>query len=312
MAVDAFGIVSGYVAVTLVISVGYLLRRTGLLDQVGETSINGLGLFVATPALYIVVLIQSKRESIVSDYAIATALALLACLAVSTPLIRLASPRRPWRETALIAASTINPNSGNIGIPISIAALGSAAPLAPVIIIQVAVLSPVIMMVLELTDGRRGAVRAILRRAFVNPMAAAAVVGVAFALSEVTPPEPIMSAFELVGGAAIPLLLLAFGSSLYGARPLALLRSQPLLVILAVAAKSVLLPVIAIAVGTMMGLGSDDLLALAIVASLPIAQNVYAMAHAYDADPPAIRTIVVISTLASLPLALAFAAFLSP
>jgi malonate transporter len=82
-------------------------------------------------------------------------------------------------------------------------------------------------------------------------------------------------------------------------------------VIVAVAAKSVILPLAAVGLGLWMGLETPELLALAIVASLPIAQNVYAIASAYDAAPDDVRSIVVFSTVASLPLSLAVATFLA-
>lgn len=83
-----------------------------------------------------------------------------------------------------------------------------------------------------------------------------------------------MAPLDILGGAAIPMILLAFGMSLHGTRPLR--RGEPRAAVgVASAAKLVVMPVVAFVVSHLV-LGLDDAAVASAVtlAALPTAQNV--------------------------------------
>jgi predicted permease len=89
--------------------------------------------------------------------------------------------------------------------------------------------------------------------------------------------------------------------SLRGARPWEQLRRETWIILVPTILKTLVLPLTAFAAGVALGVTGTELLALAIIGALPVAQNLYALAHSYGAAPDAIRSIVILSTALSLP-----------
>jgi malonate transporter len=305
----AQGILLGYVSITAVIVIGYIARRTGFLDGAAETVLNRVTVYIATPALYLALLARTDSSVMFSPYALAT----IVCVAVGLVLAALpmlVRRRRSVAEIGMLVSMAVNPNSGNIGIPIAIAVLGTSTYLAPVIVLQVALLSPGLMLLCTRRAQGRSRSRAALA-AFANPVVVSSIIGVAVSLLRVPVPEEVLVPVDLLGNASIPLMLLAFGASLRGARPFADLRGHAGEAWRTIALKVLVLPAVAFGIGAALGISGTPLLALVIIAALPIAQNLYAVAHTFDVLPGMVRSTIAISTVVSLPAALAAAALLS-
>ena len=125
-------------------------------------------------------------------------------------------------------------------------------------------------------------------------------------------PAPVLAPLEILGGAAVPLMLLAFGVSLGGERPL-----QPgsgrKEVALAVLLKSLAMPVIAYLLARFaFGLDEQLTYACTVMAALPSAQNMYQYALRYDRATAITRDIVLLTTIGSLPVMLLIAWLLKP
>jgi Predicted permeases len=134
-------------------------------------------------------------------------------------------------------------NANNIGLPVSVYVLGDASSSAPVILLQLIVLAPIALTVLDVST------RARLGRA--DPAAAGAEsahhrVAARRDRGRRAPaiPAPVLAPFQLVGGAAVPVILLSFGMSLHGSRVLAPGRDRRD-VLLASSLKLAAMPVIA-------------------------------------------------------------------
>lgn len=295
-----------YGAIGSIIGVGYIAKRVGFFTPTSDLAVNRLTVFIAIPSLYFAVIASGGRSALASSYSAASVAAMAAVFLVALMLLSLARSRRTWGERVMVASTAINPNSGNTGIPLSVAVLGSTTFLAPIILVQVAFLAPLVLIVTEFSKGGKGRVAA-LRSAFTSPLVAAAVAGLGVAILNAQIPSGVLLPFEMVGEASIPLMLLIFGSSLRGARPFGTLRSRPLTVLVPVLFKGVLLPIVAVGAGVLFGVDdSTELLALVLVGSLPVAQNTYAMAHALSCEADAVKSITVISNLIALPCSLGF------
>ena len=162
------GVVDGFVVIGIVIVVGYLLGRSGLLGPGSVEVLSRLAFFVASPALLFVTLAQADVSAVFSEALVVTAVSSsLACLLyLPVGLLR----RRPPGETAVGSMASGYVNAGNLGIPIATYALGNAAEVAPVMLFQLTVLAPLFSTVLDLTSARADGERPPLLRTLTAPL----------------------------------------------------------------------------------------------------------------------------------------------
>ena len=137
-----------------------------------------------------------------------------------------------------------------------------------------------------------------------NPVTIATFVGALFAAFDLHLPEVIDIPIDMLGQASIPLLLMAFGMSLFGQRPLAdkSLRGE---VFLATFFKMLFMPLVAWTFAAFVfGLQGTDLLGVVIMAALPTAQNVLLFSQQFSLETTVVREVVLCSTLLALPVTL--------
>ena len=110
----------------------------------------------------------------------------------------------------------------------------------------------------------------------------------------------------------MPVVLLSFGMSLHGQRPLQAGTNRRD-VLLATVIKLALMPTIAWLVGRF-GFALDDqhLFGVVVLAALPAAQNVFNYAQRYGRAEILARDAVLFTTIGSLPVVLVIAALLAP
>jgi malonate transporter and related proteins len=144
-----------------------------------------------------------------------------------------------------------------------------------------------------------------LSRPFRNPLAMGSLLGLVLALTGVKLPVIINAPLTLIGGMAIPSMLLAYGISLrLGPRPGA--GEPPIQVTTMVSIKLILQPIAAYLIGAYaVGLTGNDLLAVTVIAALPTAQNVFTFAMRYDRGVILARDTIFAATLLSVPVILA-------
>ena len=136
-------------------------------------------------------------------------------------------------------------------------------------------------------------------------------VGLILALTGIKLPVAINAPLTLVGGIAVPSMLLAYGISLrLGPRPGAgEPRSQVGTLVLL---KLVVQPIAAYLIGAYaVGLEGHDLLAVTVIAALPTAQNVFTLAMRYDRGVILARDTIFVATLLSVPVILVITWLLS-
>ena len=218
------GVVAGFTVIFVVIAVGYLLGRLGTLGSQGQFVLGRLVFFVATPALLFTTLASSDLSVIFSPtLAVASATAFaVGALYVVVAKIWL---NRPLPELTIGALSASYVNSANLGIPIAVFVLGDATFVAPLLLFQIVVYSPIALTILDLTalrgaDAEKLSLIDTVTAPFKNPIVLAGAAGLIVALIGWVPPRPLMQPFELIGATSVPGALLAFGLSLYGVRGL--------------------------------------------------------------------------------------------
>ncbi len=305
------GVITGFAVIAVIIIVGWVIARIGLLGERADHVLSRLSYFVLTPALLLTVLAQSEPGVLFSALVPISMIAAVSCFIIATVVARFVW-RRGVPETTIVALSSGYVNANNIGLPIAVYVLGNAALAAPVILVNLVIFAPIALAILDASTSGKTSWSRILLQPVRNPIIIASALGLLIAAFQIPVPEQVLEPFRLIGGAAVPVVLLLFGMSLHGARVLAP-GSGRRDVALATLLKTVIMPVIAWAVGSLVfGLEPDALFAVVVLAALPSAQHVYAWAHRFDRHVTVARDAVLLSTLFALPALIIIAAALSP
>ncbi|WP_116246333.1 AEC family transporter [Nocardiopsis sp. FIRDI 009] len=297
------GVIVGFGVITSVVVIGYMLGRIPLLGPGAKDVLTRLAFYVASPALLFTILARADLSSLLSTPALVGVLTVLTVGLVFAVVAAL----RGWGlgRSVIGALCACYVNAGNLGIPIAAYVLGDASLVAPVLLTQLLVLAPVGLTVLDLSQGGAHGVGPALRRALGtpvrNPIVIGSLAGVLVSASGWTPPAPFMEPFDLVGGMAVPAMLLAFGISLHGSGlPGRGPERGPVFV--AAALKSFAQPLVAWAVGAFVfSLPGTTLFSVVVLAALPTAQNVFTYSVRYRTGEEVAREVVLITTLLTVP-----------
>lgn len=295
------GVLEGFTVIFIVIALGYVLAKFRVLGEHGQFVLSRLVFFVATPALLFVTLAQADLAVILSPILVIAGVTALVVGSLYFLLARLVLKRRvPEATIGGLASSYVN--AANLGIPIAVFVLGDANFVAPLLLFQIMVYSPLALTILDLsTMGKKASIRNIVVTPFKNPIVLAGAAGLLLSIFGIELPEAIMQPFDLVGGAAVPGALLAFGLSLYGARVLQKGKSPRRDVLLASTMKMALQPVLGYLMGLAMGLEGHELFAITVISALPTAQNVFVFANRYDRAVVMARDTAFVTTIAAIP-----------
>lgn len=303
------GVLTGFSIIGVVIAVGYLIARIGLVPPEGRIVLSRIAFFVTTPALMFTVLAQADISLLFSTFLL-TSFVAVAIVAVLYVLLSRLFFRRPVAETTVGAASATYVNANNIGLPVAIYVLGDPQWVAPTLLMQLLVLAPITLAVLDVSSAGTISVRSILTQPLRNPMIIASAIGVVIALLGVEVPAPVLQPFQIIGNASIPLVLMSFGMSLRGQRPLQA-GSGRSDVLAATVLKSFVMPVVAWLLGRFVfGLDAEHLFAVTVTAALPTAQNIYNFAARYDRGVPVARDTALVTTIAAVPVLIGVALLL--
>lgn len=290
------GVVSGILIVSAVIAVGYLAARFRILGPEVQGALTRTAFYITNPALlYTVVAGSDIRAALGTD----APLALLSAAAVGLLywLLSFLFFRRPAAETAVGAMASSYANANNIGIPVSLYAVGTAQHVAPVLLVQLLVMAPFYLTLLGLFSGTRISWRKVLLQPLSNPMIIASALGVVVALTGWQEPDLLQKPIDMLAGGAVPMVLLAFGLSLAGRAPLQKDdgRTETLVAtFLKIAGMPLVVWLLARFV---FGLSGQHLLASVIMGTLPTAQNVFLFASPYGRGMTVARDVILCTTV---------------
>lgn len=290
----------GFAIIAAIIAVGYVIGRVDLLGPHAHQVLSRLAFFVLSPALLFTVLAEADVRVLFSVQLPVAAVAAMVSVVVFL-VVALAVWRRRVADATIGALGAGYVNANNIGIPVAVYVLGDASASAPVILLQLVLMAPIALGVLDVATSGRASFGRILSQPVRNPLIIASLLGLLVAVLDVPVPEPVMEPFALVGAAAVPVILLGFGMSLHGRKVLDA-KGRRRDVTLAVALKLLVMPAVAWLVGSFaFGLSGHDLFVAVVLAALPTAQNVFNYAQRYRTAEVIARDTVLLSTLLSLP-----------
>jgi malonate transporter and related proteins len=304
------GVLAGFATIGIIIGLGFLLAQLKILDATAQGVLTRIAYYVASPALMVTVLGGTDVHRLLSANLIASLASVVVAASLAVLLARLLWKREAG-DTVIAAFCSAYVNAGNLGLPIAAYALGDAALVAPMLLAQLIILQPTGLAVLDVITqvpspdiSRRRLLLIRLSRPLRNPLAVGSLVGLTLALTGIKLPLFINAPLTLVGGIAVPSMLLAYGVSLrLGPRPGA---GEPLIQVgTLVLLKLVVQPIAAYLIGAYaVGLEGRDLLAVTVIAALPTAQNVFTLAMRYDRGVILARDTIFVATLLSVPVIL--------
>ncbi|MFD2024944.1 AEC family transporter [Promicromonospora aerolata] len=323
------GVLLGFAIVLVLVAVGFV--AAWLLPgeaHAMQRGISPLVYYITNPALMFLLLSNADLGAVLRTY---TPIALITAAATGLLYAVVAGGllRRRAGPVAAGAMASSYVNAGNIGVPIALYAVGTAAPVVSVLIAQLLVIAPVYLSVFawcrhradraadsaaaaanadgpDGADGTTGGASGLgvtLGRSLANPVTVATALGLLAATVSMDLPAVLSQPVEMLGNASVPLLLLLFGLSLRGQRPMG--REARAEVVLGTALKALVMPALAWAVGRFLfGLDGIELLGVVLMAALPTAQNVFLFAGHFRLATTSVRDITLLSMVLALPVSL--------
>lgn len=194
---------------------GWISRRAGIFSPQAAGELNRFVVYLALPALLFDIIARARPQEIWQPGFIASFG--LGCLIVF--VITLAIRRRvvPMADAAIDALGTSYANTGYIGFPLALAAIGpSAMPatLIAAILTVCAIFALAIVLIETGLQAERHPARLAMKvaRPLVrNPLLIAPLLGSLFPLTGTAMPEAAGSFLKLLGGAASPCALVSLG-----------------------------------------------------------------------------------------------------
>jgi malonate transporter len=303
------GVLIGFAIIASIIGTGYVIGRVNLLGPHAQPVLARLVYFVASPCLLFTILSVAEVERLFSPLFVVSLLTALTAFAIFL-IVALVFWRRRLPDAVIGAFASGYVNANNIGIPVSLYVLGDITASAPVILLQLLVFAPIGLAVLDITTGGPSSFGRIITQPFRNPIIIGSLLGVIVSITGFEVPAPIMEPFRIIGGAAVPLMLISYGISLNGQKVLQAGSSRRD-VVLASVLKLAVMPAAAWAIGFFaFGLTGHELFVVVALAALPAAQNVFNFAQRYGRGEILARDTIFITTIGSLPVLLLLAALL--
>ena len=296
------GVLAGFFVVWCIILVGWFVGRQRILGDNARPVLSGLTFFVASPALLFETLSKARLQEVFAEPLLVTAVAAITTAAIFFAIARFWL-KRALPESLMSAMSASLANSANLGIPIAVYVLGDASYVAPLLIFQLAFFTPMFLMILDSsTSTHRTTALGFFLMILRNPMIVGSGLGLLVAGTGFQVPALVMEPIHLIGGAAIPAMLIAFGMSLNGTRPLQASAGRRVDTLLASGFKLAVQPALAYVFARfVLGMDGHALFAVVVTSSLPTAQNVFVAASRYQTGLTVAKDTVLITTVVAVP-----------
>lgn len=303
----------GFCVIGIVILTGYVAARLRIGGSTAQMVLNRFSFFVCSPCLMFAIL---SKEPIFDIFHSSIIVAFVSAMAVGVVflIINRLFFRMNAANATIGALNSLYLNSNNIGLPIATYILGDPGLVAPILVMQQALFTPVGLTVLDMATTGRVSAKEVLKQPLHQPMLIASVLGIIVAAISAQAgwfiiPDFLFDPIDMIGDAAVPMILMAFGMSLHGAHPMQG-RTDREATITVTVLKNIVMPVIAFLLSYfVMGFRGPTLYACVVLAALPTGQNVYNYAARYNVGTTFARDGILLSTMTS-PIIIAIIAIL--
>jgi malonate transporter len=293
---------SGFALIGVIVLVGWATGRWAGLPENAEAVLGRLVYSVMTPCLLFTGVAAADLGVLLSEPLIVSTAAAIGCFALHVLIAR--GRDRGTRIVGALAAGYTNANY--IGIPVATYVLGDAALVVPIVMLQLLVITPIALALLEVATTGHASLRSTLTAPLRNPLIVAVLSGLIVSATGLRLPAALAHPIATIGSAAVPVVLIAFGMSLSGRRVLAP-GPDRVATIAAVALKTAGMPALAFLLAVALGLPRDTTYAVTVLAALPTAQNIFLYAQRFETGLRLARDAIFLSTLACVPVLLLIA-----
>ena len=216
-------VVSGLAVFAVVIAVGWALVRFGAVPAGSDTILTGVCFYAATPALLVTTIGGADLATVVSRATLAGLLAETLGI-VSAWLVHRLALHRSVAESTIGALAAGYVNAANLGIPVLIVLLGDATAIAPILLLQLLVISPAAFAVLDVSTARgAGPGSAVWTAPLRNPLLLGVVAGLVVNLTGwdagAAAGGLVANSLSALGALAVTLMMLSLGMSLAASSP---------------------------------------------------------------------------------------------
>lgn len=281
----------------LIMAVGYLLRRTPMLDEHAIKNCNQMVFKLFLPALMFRNLVETDFSQAVEPAMLLVCIVgLLLSYGVSFFMIPLfcKDPRR----RGVLAQGIARSNTALFGVPVALSIYGEGNYGA--VVVMMAFVVPLTnlcsVLVLELSRGGKPQWGHILKSIGTNPIIIVTLLGILLNVSHVAVPDMVLSAVKSLGAVATPLAFVSLGASFsfQGARK----NSKALFA--ATALRLMVLPALFLGAAVLLGVRGQQLCAVLLLSAPPTAVSSFPMAQVMGGDAELADQIVVTTSLCSI------------
>lgn len=286
---------------------GWLTRRIGVLGEQATVELNRFVVYLALPALLFDIMAHARWQDIWQPGFIASfGISCLAVFALTLCLRLKGMGQRHLADAAVDGLNAAYANTGFMGFPLALVALGQGSLAATTIatIITVCVVFAIAIILIETglgsEAGRKGVFAKVARSLLRNPLLVAPVLGALVPLAGFAEPPPVETFLRMLGGAASPCALVALG--LFLARPAAGGHSpDPAGTALLVGFKLILHPLIAwLLARHLFNLAPATTDAAVLLAALPTGTGPFMLAEFYRREAATTARAILVSTVLSV------------
>jgi predicted permease len=287
--------VSDILPIFVIAAIGYLLANR---LQANVKTLSHVVFYALAPCFTFRMLIESKVGGPVAGRMalLAILIAVVMGILARVAAVPLRLDRADLSGFLLVAMFS---NGGNYGLPVVLFAFGNdALPHATVYFVISSILTNTVGVFLA-AAGRRSVLRAIYGITRIPALYGVAAAGVILATGA-TVPVAFMRPIQLLGDAAIPVMILILGMQLEHAT----VPERPRMVATAVALSLVVAPIVALGLTKVLGLTGTARQVGVVLASMPTAVITTILALEFDTNPAFVTNVVFLTTVLS-PLTLA-------
>ncbi len=298
-----FNALEGFAVIGIIIAVGYVAARLRIGGPQAQMVLNRFAFFISNPCLMFATLSKQDLGVIFHSSIIVAFLSALAVAVIFFVLNRIFF----HMDVANATVGCLNSmylNSNNIGLPIAQYILGNPGLVAPILVMQQALFTPIALTTLDIATSGKASAKKILTQPLRQPLLIGSLGGILISWISsragfFVVPDWLFDPINIIGGSAVPMILMAFGMSLRGSNPIKK-QSDRSATISVVVLKNLVMPIVAFLLAYfMMGFRGTVLYGCVVLAALPCGQNVYNYAARYGVGMQFARDGILLSTLSS-------------
>ncbi|MFR0558452.1 AEC family transporter [Pseudoscardovia radai] len=304
----------GFAVIGIVILTGYVAARMRIGGPQAQKVLNHFSFFISSPCLMFATLSKQELDVIFHPSIIVAFTSALAVAVIFFVLNRIFFHMNAANAT-VGCLNSMYLNSNNIGLPVAKYILGNPGLVAPILVMQQALFTPIALTALDISTSGKASAKKILTQPLHQPLLIGSLGGILISwissrVGTFVVPNWLFDPIEMIGESAVPMILMAFGMSLRGSSPVAERKQEREATFTVVFLKNVIMPVIAFLIAYFcMGFRGTVLYGCVVLAALPCGQNVYNYAARYNVGMQFARNGILFSTLSS-PIIIAIVAVL--